>query len=142
MMAAPAVAATPESDVKAVLEQQASAWNRGDLEEFVKTYAAETVFVKEVSRGNKGVLERYKRSYPTREKMGTLTFSDMEVTMLGKDYASVLGRFHLELTPAGGGEAKGIFTLLLRKTNGGWKITLDPHKLIPAVWPVPTLRVC
>jgi len=126
MMAALAVAATPESDVKAVLEQQASAWNRGDLEEFVKTYSAETVFVgKEVARGNKGVLERYKRSYPTREKMGTLTFSDMEVTMLGKDYASVLGRFHLERTPAGGGEAKGIFTLLLRKTNGNWKIILD-----------------
>jgi len=119
-------AASPEDDVRAVLTEQASAWNRGDLEGFVKTYSPETVFVgRELTRGNRGVLERYRRSYPTREKMGALAFADLEVTMLGREYASVIGRFHLERTAAGGGESKGIFTLLLRKSAEGWRITLD-----------------
>jgi hypothetical protein len=58
----------------------------------VRTYSAETLFVgKDVTRGNAGVLERYQRNYPTRERMGTLKFIDIEVRMLGRDYASVLG---------------------------------------------------
>lgn len=118
--------AAPKDDVRAVLEEQTAAWNRGDLEAFVRTYSAETVFVgKEVTRGGKGVLERYRRTYPTRERMGTLSFDILEVRPLGSGYASVLGRFHLERSAAGGGNADGIFTLLLRKTPDGWKIILD-----------------
>ena len=51
-----------------------------------------------VTRGHAAVLERYLKSYPTKEKMGTLAFSDLEVRMLGADYASVIGRFHLDRT--------------------------------------------
>ncbi len=121
-----AAAATPADDVRAVLNEQTAAWNRADLETFVRYYSDESIFVgKEVTRGNRGVLDRYKKSYPTQEKMGKLTFTDLEVKMLGKDYASVLGRFHLERTEAGGGNANGIFTLLFRKTGNGWKIILD-----------------
>jgi uncharacterized protein (TIGR02246 family) len=106
-------APTPEAAIRGVLEEQVQAWNEGDLARFVRTYSAETVFVrKEVTRGNSGLLERYRRIYPTRERMGTLTFSDLEVKMLGRDYASVLGRYHLKRTTTGGGDAQGIFTLL------------------------------
>jgi uncharacterized protein (TIGR02246 family) len=119
-------AASPEDDVRAVLAAQVAAWNRGNIEEFVKTYSSETVFVgKEVSRGDKQVLERYKRNYSTPEKMGVLTFSGLEVRMLGTEYASVIGRFHLKRSAEGGGDASGMFTLLLRKTSGAWKIILD-----------------
>lgn len=116
----------PEAAVRAVLDEQVRAWNRGDLPAFVRTYSAETLFVgKEVTRGNAGVLERYRRNYPTRERMGTLTFSAVEVRMLGQDYASVLGRFHLERTAAAGGPAEGIFTLLLKRSAKTWTIILD-----------------
>ena len=126
LAAAGAFAATPGQEVKSVLDTQAAAWNRGDLEAFVSYYSAETVFVgKAVSRGNKQVLQRYKDAYPTQEKMGTLEFSDIELRPLGAEYASVLGRFHLKRTEAGGGNADGIFTLLFRKTPEGWKIILD-----------------
>jgi uncharacterized protein (TIGR02246 family) len=123
---APAAPARAEEDVRAVLDKQVAAWNRGDLEDFVTTYSEETVFVgRELTRGNRGVLERYRRSYSTREKMGTLGFHILEVKMLGSGYASVLGRFHLARTAAGGGDADGVFTLLLKKSRGGWKIILD-----------------
>ena len=99
LLGSPALVAgqSAEAAVRAVLDEQVRAWNQGDLSAFVKTYSAETLFVgKEVTRGNAGVLERYKRNYPTREKMGTLQFSDIEVRLLGRDFASVLGRFHLD----------------------------------------------
>jgi ketosteroid isomerase-like protein len=70
-------------------------------------------------------LARYLKRYPTREKMGTLRFSDIETRMLGAEYASVIGRFHLDRAADAGGEASGIFTLLFHKTPQGWKVILD-----------------
>jgi uncharacterized protein (TIGR02246 family) len=117
---------SPESAVRRVLDEQIRAWNQGDLRAFVRTYSVETLFVgKEVTRGNIGVLERYQRNYPTRERMGTLQFTDIEVRMLGRDFASVLGRFQLQRTAAAGGPAHGIFTLLLKRTGKTWTIILD-----------------
>ncbi len=119
-------AASPEAEIKEALTTQEAAWNRGDLVEFVRYYSPESVFIgKEVARGNAQVLARYQKSYPTAEKRGVLKYSELEVRMLGPEYASVIGRFHLERTAAGGGEAKGIFTLLFRRTPAGWKIILD-----------------
>lgn len=119
-------AESPEAAVRAVLEEQVRAWNDGDLPRFVSTYSAETIFVgKEVVRGNTGLLERYRRTYPSRERMGTLTFSDLEVRTLGNDFASVLGQFHLQRAAADGGVAQGVFTLLLKRTGKTWVIILD-----------------
>ena len=112
--------------IRAVLNAQAAAWNRGDLEMYMDGYArsADTVFVSgdRVTRGWQTVLERYKKAYDSREKMGVLTFSDVEITMLGKDAAIVLGRWHLQRSKD---EPHGRFTLLFRKTNAGWKIVHD-----------------
>jgi uncharacterized protein (TIGR02246 family) len=116
----------PEAAVRAVLDEQVNAWNEGNLERFVRTYAPDTLFVgKEVRRGSAGVLKGYRRNYPTRERMGTLTFSGLEVRMLGADFASVLGRFHLQRAPEAGGTSQGIFTLILRRSGDTWSIILD-----------------
>jgi ketosteroid isomerase-like protein len=37
----------------------------------------------------------------------------------------VLGKFFLTRSAAGGGDATGQFTLVLRKTKQGWKIVHD-----------------
>lgn len=112
--------------IRAVLDAQAAAWNRGDLEKYMDGYArsADTVFVSgdRVTRGWQTVLERYKKAYGSREKMGVLTFSDVEITMLSKDAAIVLGRWHLQRSKD---EPHGRFTLLFRKINAGWRIVHD-----------------
>ena len=112
--------------VRAVLEAQAVAWNRGDLEAYMDGYARsdDTVFVSgdRVTRGWQTVLERYKKAYDSRDKMGVLTFSDLEITILSKDAAIVLGRWHLQRSKD---EPHGRFTRLFRKTNAGWKIVHD-----------------
>ncbi|MBL0157529.1 MAG: nuclear transport factor 2 family protein [Bryobacterales bacterium] len=121
--------AAPEVDVRAVLERQVAAWNQGDIETFMTTYidSPELTFNGKdgVTRGYRPVLERYRKRYGTREAMGTLKFTEIEVRMLGAEAAVVLGRFDLARTEAGGGPASGRFTLVLRKTPQGWKIIHD-----------------
>lgn len=122
------VAASAETEVKAVLAQQEAAWNRADLNAFMQAYlnSPDIIFVgKQVTRGWQGTLERYQRTYPTPAAMGRLTFSEIEVRPLGKDHASVLGRFHLERTAAGGGNASGRYTLIAVRTRQGWKLIHD-----------------
>jgi uncharacterized protein (TIGR02246 family) len=116
-------------DVRAVLTHSEEAWNRGDLAAFASYYddSPETTFIgREVVRGGvQAILARYRRAYPTREAMGTLTFSNIDVRTLSADLALVTGEFHLERTSAGGGNAAGRYTLILRKTPAGWKIIHD-----------------
>ena len=117
-----------EAGIRAVMDAQQAAWNRGDVEAFMSGYDASdsTTFVgSTITRGYRQVLENYHRRYPTKEKMGRLTFSGIEVMPLGSEYASVLGKWHLDRSREAGGEVGGIFTLLFRKTPNGWKIILD-----------------
>ena len=119
---------TSERDIRAVLAMQQAAWNRGDVEAFMAGYdeSATTTFVgATITHGFEQVLESYHRRYPSREKMGQLAFSELEIRLLGADYASVVGKWHLARTAEAGGEVGGIFTLLFQKTAGGWKIILD-----------------
>ena len=128
LLALPLSAAASEDEIRTVLEDQTAAWNRGDIPAFMAGYleSESTTFVSDtVTRGHAKVLARYLQRYPTREKMGTLHFSGIEVKLLGPGYASVLGRFHLARATEAGGDATGIFTLLFQKTAAGWKIILD-----------------
>lgn len=112
--------------IRAVLEAQRVAWNNGDVDGYMDGYerSEETVLVSgdNVIRGWQTVHDRYKNNYNTRGKMGTLTFSDLEITLLGNDAAVVLGRWHLKRA---NDEPHGRFTLVFRRTKEGWKIIHD-----------------
>src|SRR5882762_3830885 len=119
-------AAEPNSEIESVLRAQEDAWNRGDIEGFMNGYwrSEKTVFVSgdEVSRGWQKVLDRYKKKYSDHAKMGTLTFSDLEVTALSNDSAVVLGSWKLKRASD---EPHGRFTLIFRHVPDGWKIVHD-----------------
>jgi len=68
------------------------------------------------------VRDRYRKKYSDRAKMGTLTFSNLEITPLSPDSAMVLGRWRLERA---NDWPHGRFTLIFRKTADGWRIVLD-----------------
>ncbi len=112
--------------IQAVLDLQRDAWNRGDIEGYMSGYAKspETVFISgdSLTRGWQTVLERYKKNYDTREKMGTLTFNDVEINLIGSDTALVFGRWHLKRQQD---EPRGRFTLLFRRSKAGWRIVHD-----------------
>jgi len=128
LLALPLLAAAPEQEIRQVLDDQVAAWNRGDIRGFMEGYdkSESTTFVSAtITKGHSEVLASYLKRYPTREKMGTLKFSALDVRPMGTDYAAVIGRFHLDRSAEAGGEANGIFTLLFHKTGQGWKIILD-----------------
>ena len=112
--------------VRAVLDAQVQAWNRGDVEGYMDGYerAETTTFVSgdAVTRGWQTVLERYRKSYDTREKMVTLEFSELDIKPLSPFYAQATGRW--KLTRAADAPA-GRFTLIFRRTDRGWRITHD-----------------
>lgn len=112
--------------IKKVMDEQTAAWNRGDIEGFMQGYwnSPQLMFVsgQNMTRGWQPTLERYKKSYDTREKMGVLSFSELEITLTGKDSAVVFGRFTLERETD---KPTGLFTLNFRKFKTGWKIILD-----------------
>ena len=122
-----------ESAIRTVLDEQAAAWNRGDVEEFMKGYwkSEKLTFVSSsgVTRGWQGVLERYRRGYPDKKAMGTLTFSGLEITVLSRDAAVVLGHWQLERE---GSRPEGFFTLILRKFPEGWRIIQEHTSALAA----------
>lgn len=115
-----------EAAIRRVMDDQAAAWNRGDIEAFMAGYwrSDKLVFVSgdKVTRGWQQTLDNYKRSYDTRAKMGTLTFSDLEFSILSKDAAIVLGSWALKRETD---NPKGKFTLTFRKFKDGWRIVMD-----------------
>jgi uncharacterized protein (TIGR02246 family) len=114
--------------IEQVLRDQQEAWNRGDIDTFMRGYqdSPETTFIgKSISHGYQPILERYRKGYSSRAAMGTLDFSEIAVRMLGDEHAVVTGRYHLTRTAEGGGDASGIFSLVFEREAGGWKIILD-----------------
>ena len=125
---------TPNSaaEIKSVLTAQQDAWNRGDIDAFMNGYArsASTAFVSqdEVGRGWETVRDRYRVKYSDRAKMGTLSFSEIEVTMLSSDAAVVLGRWKLKRAKD---EPHGRFTLIFKRLPEGWRIVHDHTSAAP-----------
>ena len=112
--------------IRSVLDAQAEGWNRGDVDAYMDGYmrSPETILVSgdHVTRGWQVVLDRYKKNYNSREKMGRLTFTEIEINLLSKDAATALGRWQLTRatdTP------HGRFTLIFRRTPQGWRIVHD-----------------
>ena len=120
------------AQIRSILGAQQDAWNRGDIDAFMHGYArsASTVFVSEdeARRGWETVRDRYRVKYSDRTKMGTLTFSEIEVTTLSPDAAVVLGRWRLKRT---NDEPHGRFTLIFKRLAEGWRIVHDHTSAAP-----------
>ena len=121
-------AAPAEKDaVKAVLEAQVVAWNKGDLEGFMAGYwnSPDLTFYsgKDVTKGWQATMDRYQKKYKADGKdMGKLAFKDLDIQVAGADSAVVRGRFELK---RGGETATGLFTLLVKRFPEGWRIVHD-----------------
>ncbi|WP_018674974.1 YybH family protein [Riemerella columbina] len=115
-----------EKDIISVMHTQQDSWNQGDLEGFMQGYwnSPELVFIgsKGKTYGWEQTLANYKKAYRTKAEMGTLSFSNIEVKMLGENYALVTGNWALKRQPK---DIGGIYSLIFQKFEDGWKIILD-----------------
>ncbi len=126
-------------EVSELLQTQAAAWNRGDLEVFTSVYADDALFAspKGITRGRAEVLAQYRKSYPDRAAMGTLSLEIVEIrladgierTAMGESVpsrvhgATVVARWRLAYP--GDEDRFGLTMLAIKPTGGGWSITQD-----------------
>ncbi len=117
----------PETAIRAVLDAQVKAWNKGDLEAFMAGYwkSDHLTFISgsEQTQGWQATLERYRKRYQAKDsEMGQLRFSELKIESLGPDAALVRGRFQLERSKD---KPSGRFTLIFRRFPEGWRIIHD-----------------
>ncbi len=115
-----------ENAVKKVLNDQTAAWNKCNIEEFMQGYwnSEQLSFTSgnKNTRGWQATFDNYKNGYDRCDKMGKLSFSELDITVLNKKSAMVRGRFLLERK---NDKPTGLFTLIFRKFKDGWKIVHD-----------------
>ena len=115
-----------EVKILAVLNDQVRYWNEGDIEKYMAGYdrsdSLRFASGGKVSYGWESTLERYKNGYPDKSAMGLLTFSEIDITVISRDAAYVFGRWELQKENE---NPWGLFTLIFRQTNDGWRIVHD-----------------
>ncbi|WP_439505283.1 YybH family protein [Sediminibacterium sp.] len=118
--------AGPEKQIRKILQEQTEAWNRGDIDAFMKGYwnNDSLLFVGKngPTYGFTNTLNNYKKNYPNKDYMGQLNFTLLEVKPLTKQLWMVLGKWELTRNA---GNVSGHYTILFKKINGKWVIIVD-----------------
>lgn len=109
----------------AILNEQAEAWNAGDIATYMEHYweSDELTFSSggQTVTGWQATFERYRRRYPTPERMGKLRFDIDRIHRLDARAAFVLGRWHLTRDDPIGGN----FSVIFQKIGRRWLIVHD-----------------
>jgi ketosteroid isomerase-like protein len=115
-----------EKEILSILDRQTQAWNRGDLEAFMKGYWENDSLMyigkSGVTYGYVSTLESYRKNYGDTARMGKLKFQILHVKKLSPDYYFVVGKWFLKRSA---GDVGGHYTLIFRKQNGKWEIIAD-----------------
>ena len=115
-----------EKAIRDLMSRQSSAWNKGELDNFMKGYWENDslMFVGKsgVTYGYKATLENYKKGYPDKTAMGELNFTLIKIDKISREYIFVVGKWHLKRTI---GDLQGHFNLLFQKINNAWVIIVD-----------------
>jgi len=116
-----------KGEVTALLKEQDEAWNRGDLDGFLKYYdhTGELVFIGSTGeiRDYQVLKQKYVKRYKTADaNFGKLTFSDLKVDELSKGLVRAWGKWQVDQKSE---TQSGWFSLIFRKTPEGWRIIHD-----------------
>ena len=114
------------SEVKDIMKKQETAWNKADIEGFMVYYwksdSLKFIGSKGITYGWQKTLDNYKKSYPTPDAMGILTFENNTIEQLSPTKIFVIGKWHLKRKE---GDVGGSYTLLWKKIKGKWVIVVD-----------------
>lgn len=111
------------SEVLHTMESQQQAWNDGDLDSFMSGYweSDSLLFIgsRRVNSGFATTLANYKKSYPNKEAMGTLSFKNRSWTSISETAALLIGAWHLS------DDQQGMYSLIWKNIDGRWVIVAD-----------------
>lgn len=108
------------------LNNFAASWNQGETKEIVKHYkkANSTILISSsMIRGYKNIAAFFHKNYSSKNEMGTITFSHVEINLLSPRYAMATGEWAIKRNK--GANTGGVFSVLYENTLLGWKIALD-----------------
>ena len=114
--------------VKKVIHQQLTAWNQGNMQGFMEGYwksdALQFITSKGITYGYNQVLNNYLKSYPNKEKMGVLSFEQLNVRFLDslEQVAQVTGTWDVA---HGNDHHSGTFSLIVSFFGTEPKIIID-----------------
>lgn len=115
-----------EKEILGILDRQTQAWNRGDLEAFMKGYWENDslMYIGKggVTYGYASTLNSYKKNYGDTARMGKLKFDILHVKSMGPDHYFVVGKWFLTRSA---GNVGGHYTLIFKKIKGEWVIISD-----------------
>lgn len=115
-----------EQQIRTILTNQTKFWNLGNIDAFMQGYwkSDSLLFVgsKGPTYGYQRTLDNYKKTYPDKAHMGTLSFDILKVERISTDRYFVLGKWMLNRTA---GDVSGFYTLLFRKFGKEWLIIVD-----------------
>jgi len=115
-----------KAEIKAIMDKQVLAWNKGDLEGFMDGYWNNDSLVftggKRATYGWEPALRNYQKSYATPEQMGKLVFGQVESKVIGPTSVFSVGQWILERKSD---TLSGRFTLVWKRIDGRWKIIAD-----------------
>ena len=115
-----------KNEIISVLKNQEKFWNKGDIDGFMQGYVKSDHLVFNGSKGPfygwDSVKDRYIKTYPSKEEMGTLNFKIQNISLISSNVAQLLGQFYLTYPKK---EVSGYFTLVFIKSKGRWLIFSD-----------------
>lgn len=115
-----------ELSIKKLMADQSTAWNHGNIDEFMKAYwnNDSLTFIGHggITYGYNNTLSNYKKNYNDSSKMGKLFFTLLKLQKLSPEYYFVTGKWFLKRSI---GDIGGYYTLMFRKIKGKWVIICD-----------------
>lgn len=115
-------------DIYNLMQQQEDSWNNGNIDGFMNMYrqSDSLVFIGKsgINYGWDKTLNNYKKSYKTKEEMGTLKFENIICNPVNDSTHIITGKWSLKRNDSIG-NIDGYYTLLWIKKLNGWKITYD-----------------
>ena len=115
-----------KEQIKLVMSFQESAWNSGNIPQYMQGYwkSDSLLFIgkRGPTYGWSETLSNYLKAYPTKDKMGKLSFVLNRIDILSENAALILGKWQLDRNED---KLQGYFSLLWRLIDGEWKITVD-----------------
>lgn len=117
-----------EKDIIQVLNAQDAAWNHRVLPSFMEAYhySPNTLYVsgKSYKYGWSEIRSHYQKEYfHDGSNIGQLSTKIIDIKVVSPEVAIVCGSWHLKAFS--GSKSEGIFTLVMQKIDGQWKITHD-----------------
>ena len=114
-----------KAEILKVLEDQRICWNNGDLAGYMDGYWKSdlTRFIgkRGIQYGWNATFESYKKGYPNKEAMGTLTFNVISLEPMNETTVFMIGEWDLDRKEKTGGH----FSLIWKKVDGKWVIATD-----------------